>query len=161
MQLSLVWNDGGQCWIIFTSPCANSLDTVFAVVQELNPENQTKLGQRLELQKALMQRTSLYVYLYVYKHRAYVLSVCLSVLYYVELMLPLTLLCWLCSSCLSSLSIAFLLLTDAVVAAGNSWFWPGSHRYCTDVAQRLTSLSGHSEYTVHQSGLLPLSSSGS
>lgn len=81
--------------------------------------------QRLELWKALVQRTLLYEYLYVYTLRVYDLSISLSAVDYGELV-PLTLLCWLCSSCLSSLSIA--LLTVAAVAAGNSSFWPGSHR---------------------------------
>ncbi|OPJ77847.1 hypothetical protein AV530_000135 [Patagioenas fasciata monilis] len=59
------------------------------------------------------------------------------------------------------LGVAFLCLTNAAVAAGNSRFWPGSHRCCTDIAPKPTLLSGHHEHALHQSGLLPLSSSAS
>lgn len=121
IQFSLVWNGGELCWII-TSVWANILGAVFAA-SYLGAESENQ--PRLELWKALVQRTRLCEYLYVYTLRAYDLSISLSVVDYGELV-PLTLLCFLYSSCLSSLSIA--LLTVAAVAAGNSWFWPGSHR---------------------------------
>lgn len=77
------------------------LDAVFVVVQELNPENLTELGQRLELQKAQIGRTSLCTSVYIHRVLQSYLSV--SALCYVELILPLTLLCCLCSSCFPSL----------------------------------------------------------
>lgn len=81
IQFSLVWNDGELCWVI-TSVWANILGTVFALIWELSPENQP----RLELWKALVQRTPIYEYLYTYTLRAYDLSISLSVLDYVEFM---------------------------------------------------------------------------
>lgn len=126
MQPSLVWKDRGLHWIILQYP---RLGCCFCSCPGAEPWESDKAGTQAWTSES-SDRKNIYVYHCVYTQSAEVLSVCVCFMLcgahsasdsYVGSALPVFPVC-----------VAFLLLTGAVVAAGNSWFWPGSHRYCTD-----------------------------